>query len=324
MRHGQPRDGTEVVCPRQGLRYDMPFRIIFADDQMPHDDVARDAAVKEEICKEFESHRGRDRASTAAAFEDDFSFFQGLLDYLYSEKGVQIIRVRSFGEMQRLLSSYDPRRVKDEQRIDVAIVDLSWWGDKDLPSGPRGRHNRGYELLDCARRRFDEDGVFIPTIAYSQNFYDTPSIMGEVLRRGALPIPKINRRDDDEKKRRMGYEALFSAIEHLKGLHPLNEHRRKQFMSFEQKFNRKSAIFDAILVATFVLLAAALLMPYLVPDATPDRDYVASIIQAVIGVGGASLLGWAWKSQRAARRDLEQLTQSVGLNASGRAVAGSE
>src|SRR5439155_13803941 len=42
------------------------------------------------------------------------------------------------------------QRIENPRGLDVAIVDLSWWGDYTLPQGATHRHNRGLKLLAAA------------------------------------------------------------------------------------------------------------------------------------------------------------------------------
>jgi hypothetical protein len=295
---------------RQGGKT-MSIGVLFADDQIPYNDQKQDAAVREEICKEFEMHRKKDRDATAAGFDDDYNFFNNLLRFLISDKGVRVRKVRSLGEAKRLIESYNVEQIDDEEKkIDAAIIDLSWWGDKDLPSGYEGRHNRGYELLESAQSKFKNDGVFIPCIAYSQNFYDDPAIRGRVLKLGALPIPKLNRKEDDEYKRQMGYEALLSAIEHLKELQPINI-KQGMMLRFEKNLSRKKKNLEYCLLGVFAVIVLALVLPIL---ASPTAESnITTIVQALLGAGGTSLLGRAWKDQNASSKEFSKLAKEIGL-----------
>jgi hypothetical protein len=288
----------------------MPIRVLFADDQLPFNDPVQDAAVREEICKEFEIHRGRKPSATAEGFEDDYSFFSNLLKFLVSGRGVKVTKVRSFDEAKSLIESYDPKKIGADETIDAAIIDLSWWGDKTLNSGYEGRHNKGFELLDCAQAKFERQGIFIPCIAYSQNFYEDPAIMGEVLKRGAMPIPKVNRKEDKQEKREMGYQALFSAIEHLKRFQPINDTRRQRMERFEKDLRRKRRNFEYILFGALGIFVLALLIPIFAPGSDSTTTLV---VQALIGTGGASLLRWAWKDQRASGEEFSNITKDFGI-----------
>lgn len=113
------------------------------------------------------------------AFDDDFVWFTGLLAYLEQTKGETVIRARTFDEARQ--------HIENPRNLDVAIVDLSRWGDYTLPQGAPHRHNRGLKLLAGAA---DVNRSNVPIVSLSQNFSDNFELMSTVLERGALPVPK--------------------------------------------------------------------------------------------------------------------------------------
>jgi hypothetical protein len=174
-----------------------PLTILLADDQVPWNSKAEDDRVKEEIRREFSIVKPH--LDVDAAFADDTAWFTGLLEYLEQTKGEKVIRARTFEEAKRHIEH--PR----DSGIDVAMVDLSWWGDYTLPQGATHRHNRGIKLLEVAR-----DGVSkVPIVSLSQNFSDTFELISTVLERGALPVPK------NYQNRQLGYRALYAAVQYL-------------------------------------------------------------------------------------------------------------
>jgi hypothetical protein len=172
-----------------------PLRILFADDQVPWDTDAENERTKAEIRREFAV--AKPHVDVDVAFPDDFAWFTGLLAYLEQTKGERIIRARTFTEARQHLEN--PRD------LDVAIVDLSWWGDYTLPRGASERHNRGLKLLPEAA---DVTRSKTPIVSLSQNFSDF-ELMSTVLERGALPMPKNY--DDLE----LGYRTLYAAVQYL-------------------------------------------------------------------------------------------------------------
>src|SRR5215831_7212181 len=154
-----------------------PLTILLADDQVPWDTDAENERTKAEIRREFAVVRPGVDVDTA--FADDYAWFTGLLAYLEHTKGATVIPARTFDEAKQ--------RIENPRGLDVAIVDLSWWGDYTLPHGEANRHNRGLRLLPAGG---NVSRSTVPIIALSQNFSDDFDLISTVLARGALPIPK--------------------------------------------------------------------------------------------------------------------------------------
>jgi hypothetical protein len=173
----------------------MQIRVLFADDQLPSSDPAENEQTRNEIRRERPDIQDLDRA-----FDDDFRWFTGLLDYLERTKGLRVVPVRSFSEASA--------RIEDKADYDVAVVDMSWWGDARLPPGRRARHNRGLDLLKRLAE-LQAAGAAVSTIALSQNFKDDFELMSTVLDLDALPMPK------SYDVHGLGYRALYAAIDHL-------------------------------------------------------------------------------------------------------------
>ena len=173
-----------------------PLTILLADDQVPWDTNAENDRVKEEIRREFAIvHPNMD---VDAGFADDYKWFTGLLEYLEHTKGETVIRARRFNEAEQ--------HIENPQGLDVAIVDLSWWGDYTLPQGKSNRHDRGLKLLPGTG---EGQPAKVPVIALSQNFSEDFELISTVLERGALPIPK------NYKEPQLGYRALYGAVQYL-------------------------------------------------------------------------------------------------------------
>jgi TIR domain len=173
-----------------------PLTVLLADDQIPWDTAAENERTKAEIRREFSVEKPGIDVDTA--FADDFAWFTGLLSYLEDTRGERVIRARTFEEARQ--------RINNPRDLDVAIVDLSWWGDYTLPQGAKHRNNRGLELLELAG---DPDRSKVPIIALSQNFTKDFELITTVLERGAFPVPK-NYRD-----RNLAYRALYAAVRYL-------------------------------------------------------------------------------------------------------------
>jgi hypothetical protein len=120
-----------------------PVTILLADDQVPWDRPADNDRVKEEIRQEFANVKPS--LDVDIAFADDFAWFTDLLKYLRLTKGATVIPARTFDEAKQ--------RIENPRGLDVAIVDLSWWGDYTLPHGEANRHNRGLRLFPAGGKR---------------------------------------------------------------------------------------------------------------------------------------------------------------------------
>jgi hypothetical protein len=106
----------------------MALRVLFADDQFPSLNQVENERTRNEVRREL--------GATDAQFEADFQWFQDLIDYL-KRKGVEVISVRSFH------TACD--EIENPDKFDVAVIDLSWWGDVSLESGRQSRENvRGH------------------------------------------------------------------------------------------------------------------------------------------------------------------------------------
>ena len=173
-----------------------PLTILLADDQVPWDTNAENERTKAEIRREFAVVKPDVNIDTA--FAEDYAWFTGLLAYLEHTKGETVIRARTFDEAKQ--------RIENPRGLDVAIVDLSWWGDYTLPPGESHRHNRGLKLLSAAG---DGNRAKVPIVCLSQNFSTDFELMSTVLERGALPVPK------NYQARDLSYRALYAAVQYL-------------------------------------------------------------------------------------------------------------
>ena len=186
----------KIITNKKGFAVAKPLTILFADDQVPSDSKEENDRTKEEIRREFAV--AKPEVDVDTAFADDQEWFTGLLGYLRQTKGETVVCVRHFDEAKR--------RLENPRGLDVAIVDLSWWGDSSRPRGADARHNAGLELLLASN---GENVPKLPIISLSQNFSGNFELMSTVLERGALPMPK------NYQERELAYRALYAAIQYL-------------------------------------------------------------------------------------------------------------
>src|SRR5262245_50005244 len=186
------------------------LNILLADDLVPGGTDDENEKTKEEIRREFAVAKHKQKVNVDKAFADDFAWLTGLLTYLEAESGERVIRVRTFEKAKQLINK--PR----DQDLDVAIVDLSWWGDVTLDQGAECRENRGLELLEAT----PDYRPKVPIIALSQNFTKHFGLFTKVVELGAFPVPK-------HRKRKLAYSALHAAARYL-----TRERRRSQVEVF--------------------------------------------------------------------------------------------
>lgn len=173
-----------------------PLTILLADDQVPWDTNAENERTKAEIRREFAI--AKPEVDVDSAFADDYAWFTGLLAYLEHTKGETVLRARTFDEAKQY--------IENPRGLDVAIVDLSWWGDYTRPLGASHRDRLGLKLLEAAG---DGNCSKVPIISLSQDFSHDFELIETVLKRGALPVPK------NYKARELGYRALYAAVQYL-------------------------------------------------------------------------------------------------------------
>ena len=188
-------------------------------------------------------------------------WFNGLLSYLEYTKGVKVVRARTFGDAKRLLDNY--------RDLDVAIVDLSWWGDYTLPRGASHRHNAGLRLLSASA---DGARSKLPIVCLSQNFIKDFELISTVLERGALPIPK-NYKDPE-----LGYRALYAAIQYLTRERRRGRSRVEVFVSHAHEDKQLAAqLVTAIELALQVPPDAIRCTSVPRYDFTPGTDFIESL-----------------------------------------------
>jgi CheY-like chemotaxis protein len=177
----------------------MTVRVLLADDQVPSDSAEENQNTKEEILREL----GAELPNVEHRYEEDHQWYQGLLDYLSNRQNVTIIKAKTIAHAQSAL------KVRDS--YDVAIIDISWHGDRNITSGKRS--DAGLKLLQTLAHDNRESKDPKALIAFSQNFKNDLELVATVLEYGALPIQK----DYDEPQ--LCYRTLAAAVKLLAGVH---------------------------------------------------------------------------------------------------------
>jgi len=171
----------------------MAIRVLLADDQIPWNDEALDDRVKSEIVAEIGEKLRKKGKDPKVAYEQDRAWFTELIQYLSVKQGYDLTFEREYTGAEK--------RIRDKDRFDVIVIDLSWTGDHTLPRGERS--NIGLKLIDDVAPH--KSGI--PVIAFSQNFESDSELMGLVTKRNAFPLQKHYSHVD--------YQALSSAIAYL-------------------------------------------------------------------------------------------------------------
>ena len=213
------------------------IRVLFADDQLPYDQPERNASVKAAIVEEIGDKLRAANKDPELAFAQDLAWFQGLRQHL--EERFEVVPARTFADAKAALHKRD--------KFDIAVIDLSWSGDAQLPVGKR--HNVGIELLEILREQNDKEQVFTPVLAFSQNFEKDPQLMSLVLDQGALPVPKMY---SDT-----GHRALASAISYLAKVRPPGSKAEDPAIAVA-RVNRTTAIAVALITALLGLVGGVL------------------------------------------------------------------
>jgi hypothetical protein len=177
----------------------MTVRVLLADDQVPSDSAEENQNTKEEIVREL----GAKLPNVERAYEEDHQWYQGLLDHLSNRQNVTIIKAKTIAHAQSAL------KVRDS--FDVAIIDISWHGDRNITSGRRS--DAGLKLLQTLALDNRESKDPKALIAFSQNFKTDLELVATVLECGALPIQK------DYKEPQLCYRTLAAAVKLLAGVH---------------------------------------------------------------------------------------------------------
>ena len=206
---------------------------------------------------------------------NDYAWFTGCLNYIEHTKGEQVVRARTFAEAKQL--------VENPRGLDVAVVDLSWWGDYTLPHGELHRKNQGLKLLSAADGKNHSK---IPIVCLSQNFKDDFELMSTVYERRVLPVPK-NYQD-----RQLGYRSLYAAVQYLTRGRERSDFKVEVFVShaYEDKelAKRLVTVIEVGLQVPSGAIRCTSLPGY---DLTPGTDFIKTLKD---GLTGASCVVGLW------------------------------
>ena len=287
--------------------------VLFADDQIPSTDEAN-TRTKEEIIRVF----GRD-----PGFDEDHRWFEGLMERLRRLDKFEVIDVKSFEEATKT--------VEDTGKFDIAVIDLSWTGDPDLPEDRK--KNVGLELIQLIENQNQRSNRYVPIIAFSQNFLrermhgsemseedrtkeevERFELVTSVLEAGALPVQKIYKP--------IGHKMLSAAIKHLLKLRPVTGNDRsfrianKHYEELWRQLKFQSIVFNFVLVLSFIFAIAAavgaLVFQYELEDFTPVLNF--------LGSGG--IVFFAYRAWRSASKDLQYELKSLLSNTADNHKAG--
>ena len=189
--------------------------------------------MKEAIINEIGDELRAKNEDPEVVYSRNLKWFQGLRQHL--DERFKVIPARTFAEAKDALH----RR----EEFDVAVIDLSWFGDARRDPGKR--RNIGIELLEILQKQNSEYPGYKPVLAFSQNFEKDPQLMGRVLELGALPMPKIYTKT--------GYQALASAISFLAKVRPPGSKAEDPAVA-AARVNRSAAIVVAFITGILGLI----------------------------------------------------------------------
>jgi hypothetical protein len=147
----------------------MSFRILFADDQIPPENI-----TQEEFKKQFFA-----KSDNKPFFEQ--CIFVGDIIQTLRDSGYAITTARKF---QNALKEIE------NSIFDLAIIDLGWHMDVSLPESERG--GAGWKLCDKLDEKDLKDGRRTPQILFSNKFPEHPDLSWKAASRKKLPIYKVS------------------------------------------------------------------------------------------------------------------------------------
>jgi CheY-like chemotaxis protein len=178
----------------------MVTRVLFADDQIPWERDTDNDKVRQEIVKEL----GNKLPNVNEAYEQDKRWFTDLIDSRKTQ-GLELNLARTFSEAEQ--------KIKQSTEYEVAIIDLSWSGDRRLKSADK--KNAGLKLIDQLAAQNESGNRYTPVIAFSQNYKEQPLLVATVLEKAALPVQK--------EYSELGHRTLAAAVKLLAKLRPAVE-----------------------------------------------------------------------------------------------------
>lgn len=150
----------------------METTILFADDQIPEDQIA-DQDIREVIAQRYpEAQQG---------FILAFEKMRGIVKAL-RERNYSVTVASTYKKAMELAT---------DRHFDIAIIDLGWFGDHSLESSVRD--TAGWDISNRIEQADKKLSPHQPTarIIYSSRFASSPEISEKASRLGILPFFKV-------------------------------------------------------------------------------------------------------------------------------------
>ena len=188
------------------------LRVLIADDQIPDDDIPDGDVL---------THARERYPQASDGFIQAFGVMREAVNIL--RDGCNVTVAWRFGRALDLIQS---------ERFDVAIIDLGWAGDAEVPR--RDERTAGWKLIDALRDADARHPDRQPTaqIIYSSRFEIHPNLGQEAAEKGILPFykPYGERHSlplgDDPEKSLSRQERVRVASESLRAVVKFIEHLR--------------------------------------------------------------------------------------------------
>lgn len=168
----------------------MQMKILFADDQIPDENLADD---------DVEAALKRKYPKAQQAFLNSFPIMR---------QAVATLRNAGY-DVTVATGAKDALSLAAGKHFDIAIVDMGWFGDLDVPEGQREYF--GWKICNAIDEN-DSKTQSKPTsqIIYSDRFRTIPEMSREAAQRGKLPVFKVYGEP--------GHEALKASVKFIEKL----------------------------------------------------------------------------------------------------------
>jgi len=164
-------------------------KILFADDQIPDEDIPFD-----EIGSVLKQRH--------PTWNDGFI-------NAFSEMRLAVKTLESTGyEVDIANKSEDALSLINDNQYDIAIIDLGWYADDNIPEPEQDEH--GWEICKALNKVDEERGTSTPLIMFSNRFYRKPEISVAAADRRILPIFKNYEES--------GNKALMASVKFIENL----------------------------------------------------------------------------------------------------------
>jgi hypothetical protein len=128
--------GVSVIHNKE--TFIMAIRVLMADDQYPSEREEDNELAKQDIIRFKEEELRAKGKDPELAVKEDRDRFCCLKEYLEDKLQYLLVPARHFGDAEKLINTRDA--------FDVAVIDLSWFGDARRGTGPR--KNIGLKLVE--------------------------------------------------------------------------------------------------------------------------------------------------------------------------------